>query len=170
MVKPIKFKIGRGKQEDLPPKYIDGFIWFATDTGKLFIDAPVNGTLQRTLINPEVDWSQITNKPENIVKIFYNTKEGWNSQAGLIGQANALYVYTNASEEDGKNIPSFKIGDGSSYLIDIPFIASANIKALEDHTHDMTIHVSQADRLRWDNKVRAYHSEVDEENLVFTTN
>ena len=136
MIKPIKFKVGRGKQEDLPPKYIDGFIWFATDTGKLYIDAPVNGTLERILINPEADWSQIINKPENLAKIFYNTKEGWNSQPELIAERNALYIYTNASEEDGKNIPD----------------------------------VAEADRIRWDNKVRAYHSTVDEENLVFTTN
>ena len=40
MIKPVKFKVGRGKQEDLPTKYIDGFIWFTTDTGKLYIDAP----------------------------------------------------------------------------------------------------------------------------------
>lgn len=170
MIKPIKLKVGRGKQEDLPPKYIDGFIWFATDTGKLYIDAPVNGTLERTLINPEVDWSQITNKPENIAKIFYNTKEGWGNQAGLIGEKNALYVYTNASEIDGQNIPDFKIGDGSSYLIDIPFITASAIKTLDDHIKNTTIHVAEADRIRWDNKVRAYHSTVDEENLVFTTN
>lgn len=170
MVKPIKFKVGRGKQEDLPPRYIDGFIWFTTDTGKLYIDAPINGTLQRTLINPEVDWSQITNKPENIAKIFYNTKEGWGNQAGLIGEKDALYIYTNASEEDGKNIPNFKIGDGSSYLIDAPFITDTTMKVLNEHINNDTIHVSAADRERWDNKVRAYHSTVDEENLVFTTN
>lgn len=169
MIKPIKFKVGRGKQEDLPPKYIDGFIWFATDTGKLYIDAPINGTLERTLINPETDWSQITNKPENLTKIFYNTKEGWNNQQGLIAEKNVLYVYTNALEENGKIIPDFKIGDGSSYLIDIPFITATTIEKLNEHINNSTIHISEADRIRWDNKVRAYHSTVDEENLVFTT-
>ena len=143
MIKPIKFKVGRGKQEDLPTKYIDGFIWFAVDTGKLYIDAPINGTLERTLINPDVDWSQLPNHPEDLAQIYYNTKEGWNNQANLIGQKNALYVYTNAREEDGKNIPDFKIGDGSSYLIDSPFITTTLF--------------------------RAYHSTVDEENLIFTT-
>lgn len=170
MMKPVKFKVGRGNQEDLPPKYIDGFIWFATDTGKLYIDAPINGTLERTLVNPDVDWSQIKNRPENLVSIYYNTKEGWNAQRNLIGEKNALYVYTNAVEEDGKNIPNFKVGDGTSYLIDSPFITEVVMKDLTDHINNTTIHVSEADRIRWDNKVRAYHSTVDEENLVFTTN
>ena len=169
MIKPIKFKVGRGNQEDLPPKYIDGFIWFAVDTGKLYIDAPIHGTLERTLINPDVDWSQIENRPEDLAQIYYNTTEGWNSQQGLIGKRNALYIYTDAVEEDGKNIPNFKIGDGSSYLIDSPFITTMVMKDLIDHTSDTTAHVSQSDRERWDNKVRAYHSPVDAENLIFTT-
>lgn len=170
MIKPVKFKVGRGNQEDLPTKYIDGFIWFATDTGKLYIDAPINGTLERTLVNPDLDWNQIKNRPENLTSIYYNTVEGWNAQRDLIGKKDALYVYTNAREEDGKNIPNFKVGDGSSYLIDAPFITETVMKDLTDHINDTTVHISQADRIRWDNKVRAYHSTVDEENLVFTTN
>ncbi len=169
MIKPVKFKVGRGKQENLPTKYIDGFIWFTTDTGKLYIDAPINGTLERTLVNPDVDWTQITNRPENLTKIFYNTVEGWGSQTGLIGEKNALYVYTDALEEDGKNIPNFKIGDGTSYLIDSPFITATVMEELNKHIRDTTVHVSQSDRDRWDNKVRTYRSSVDEENLVFTT-
>ena len=170
MIQSVKFKVGRGKQEDLPIQYIDGFIWFTTDTGKLYIDAPINGTLQRTLINPEVDWSQIDNKPENITSIFYNTVEGWNAQNTLIGRRNALYVYTNASEINGVLIPDLKIGDGTSYLIDSPFLISTPIEQLKAHIRDTTIHVSAEDRARWDNKVRAYHSDIQQETLVLTTN
>ena len=169
MIKPVKFKVGRGKQEDLPTKYIDGFIWFTTDTGKLYIDAPVNGTLERTLINPEIDWSQIQNRPNDLVKIAYNTTEGWNDQLGMIGEANTLYVYTDAFEEDGVLIPNFKIGDGKSYLVDAPFITQTVLEELHNHINDHVIHVSAEDRERWDNKVRTYRSQADGENLVFTT-
>ena len=55
VIKPVKFKIGRGQEHNLPAKYVDGFVWFTTDTGKLYIDAEVSGTLQRTLINTEQD-------------------------------------------------------------------------------------------------------------------
>lgn len=170
MIKPIKFKVGRGKQEDLPIKYIDGFIWFATDTGKLYIDAPVDGTLERTLINPEADWSQIQNKPEDIPSIYYNTVEGWANQSNLIGKRNALYVYTDAYMIDGKVAPDIKIGDGSSYLIDTPYLSSADIrKQLEDHINDNSIHVTAEEKEFWNNKVRAYHSTIQDETIVFTT-
>ena len=169
-VKPVKFKVGRGKAEDIPSRYIDGFIWFTTDTGKLYIDAAINGTLERTLINPDVDWSQINNKPGEIASVFYNTIEGWNAQRDLIAQKGALYVYTNASEVDGVLIPDLKIGDGTSYLIDAPFLTSTTIEQLNAHIRNTEVHVSSEDRIRWNNKVRAYHSTVEEETLVFTTN
>lgn len=169
MVKPVKFKVGRGKQEDLPIRYVNGFVWFTTDTGKLYIDAPVNGTLERTLINPDVDWSQISNKPDEIVSIYYNTVEGWNQQRDLIAQKDALYIYTDASQIDGKNVPAIKIGDGTSYLIDAPFLVSTTTDEMNAHIRNTAIHVSSEDRDRWDNKVRTYYSKVQEETLVFTT-
>lgn len=169
-IKPVRFKIGRGKEENLPSKYIDGFVWFTTDTGRLYIDAQIGGTLQRILVNPELDWSQIKNKPE-IPHIYYNTKEYWDSQLGMVGEKDAMYVYTNASQDSqGKNLPSIKIGDGSAYLIDTPFIDSIMMEELTKHINDTEIHVSAADRARWDNKVRVYSSaQVEDEQIIFTT-
>lgn len=169
-VKPVRFKVGRGTYANLPTKYIDGFVWFTTDTRKLYIDATINGTLERTLINPDLDWSQIDNKPENIASIYYNTVEGWDAQPELVSEKNAMYVYTDAYEENGTLIPSIKIGDGSSYLIDIPFVESKLMEDFNDHIRNTQIHVSEEDRIRWDNKVRAYHSTVEDETIVFTTN
>lgn len=169
-VKPVRFKVGRGTYANLPTRYIDGFIWFTTDTGKLYIDAEVNGTLERILINPDMDWSQIQNKPENIASIYYNTVEGWNAQKNLIAERNAFYIYTDAQEENGVLIPSIKVGDGSSYLVDIPFIGSQAIEEIQNHINNKVIHVSEEDRQRWDNKVRVYHSTVEDETLIFTTN
>lgn len=169
MIKPVKFRVGRGKEEDLPNRYIDGFIWFSTDTGKLYIDATINGTLERTLINPDQDWSQIKNKPD-IPHIYYNTKEYWDAQTNLRTEANAMYVYTNGTQDSqGRNIPYIKIGDGSAYLIDIPFLDNVLLEQLTEHINDTESHVSAEDRARWDNKVRVYTSaQVEDEQIIFT--
>lgn len=59
------------------------------------------------------------NRPE----VFFNTTQGWNSQSGLVGQSNTIYVYTDYKEdEQGRKIAGVKIGDGNAYLIDAPFI------------------------------------------------
>ena len=80
MVKPVKFKVGRGKQEDLPSKIIDGFVWFTTDTKKVYIDATINGALTRTCINPI----------DNIGDIYkhYESKYSFPN----IGEQNYIYV------------------------------------------------------------------------------
>ena len=80
-----------------------------------------------------------------------------------------MYVYTNASQDSqGRNIPYIKIGDGSAYLIDTPFLDNV----LLEHINDTESHVSAEDRIRWDNKVRVYPSPqvVEDEQLIFTTN
>ena len=164
-----KFRVGRGLSEELPSRYIDGFIWFATDTGKLYIDSSRDGIITRTLINPEVDWSQIENKPVNLACIYYNTTAGWNEQITLRSELNAMYVYTDGYVENNVNIPRIKIGDGTSYLIDMPFLDSELISVINEHIADASIHVSMSDREFWNNKVRAYYSDVQNDTLVFTT-
>ena len=82
-----------------------------------------------------------------------------------------MYIYTNAGQSsDGKNLPAIKIGDGAAYLIDTPFIDSIMMEELTKHINDTEIHVSAADRARWDNKVRVYASaQVEDEQIIFTT-
>ena len=105
----------------------------------------------------------------NISSIVSNTTAGWDSQRDLIGKKDVLYVYTDhQAEEDGEGnityIPGCKIGDGKAYLIDLPFLNQVEM----EHIHDLSIHITQAEREFWNNKVRAYYSEVHDDTLVFT--
>lgn len=83
----------------------------------------------------------------------------WNNQPGLTSEKNVLYIYTDyyrkENEETGEvsYAPGLKIGDGSAYLIDLPFITG----------------ITQDDIDNWNRKWRGYLDPGFNENLVFTT-
>lgn len=90
------------------------------------------------------------------VKLEANTKEYWNSQPTLVSTLNKLYIYTNYSQENGHDVPAFKVGDGLAYLIDLPFSYMGNIPAEQIEF--------------WNNKVTAYLDTIQAETLVLTKN
>ena len=64
--------------------------------------------------------------------------------------------------KDAKNIARFKVGDGHTLLVDVPYTDMV----FYDHVNDPIIHITQDEREFWNNKVSCY---AREENLVFTT-
>ncbi len=109
-------------------------------------------------------WSsqKINQMIRNESKIYSDTVEGWGSKPTTVSEKNAVYIYTDALESDGTYIPRIKIGDGSSYVVDLPFLNKLEI----DHINNTAIHVSFDDRLNWDGKIRVY--EHGNETVVFT--
>lgn len=96
---------------------------------------------------------------------LYDTEENWNAQRELIAAKGAIYVYSNHDITDqGKYIPGIKVGDGSSYLIDMPFIDDKYAK----HIADTIIHVSTDDREYWGDKVTCDIDPLRQNTLVFT--
>lgn len=95
-----------------------------------------------------------------------DTKENWDAQTTLIAEENIVYVYSNQYTVDGASIPGFKIGDGTSYLIDMPF----NDDVMSRHVADSVIHISSTDRTFWNDKVTCYLDADNLENLVFSKN
>ena len=97
--------------------------------------------------------------PETIAsKIYYDTTEMWNSQNNLVAQKGHIYIYKDYRSivnDDGSitTIPSMKIGDGTSYLIDLPFIDG----------------ITQEDREFWNNKVSIIEATAVDGTLTFTT-
>lgn len=151
----VIFKAFRGKAEEMPVARHDGYIYYTTDEGKFYIDAANDGIIERRLINPDVTSGAIS-----------KTTAEWNATPALISQKNIFYIYTDYQQtEQGKNIPGIKVGDGTSYLIDLPFVDSMML----DHINNSTIHITAQQRQFWNNKVRCYYSEVENEKVIFTT-
>lgn len=75
--------------------------------------------------------SAIQNIIDNSAHIYYDTTARWNAQSSLISTRAAIYIYSDHRtiivNNETKNVPGIKVGDGVSYLIDIPFIDSGSI-------------------------------------------
>ena len=149
--------------------------------GKVNVTSAVNGGMDKNVRDRLYrNYNLLYNKPMidgvelegdksledlGIERFLYGTVEYWNSYPSLIAQIGSVYVYTDALEVDGELIPNFKIGDGTSYLIDMPFV-SANV---DKHIQDQVRHITAEERAKWNNKVSVSISALDSENLVFTT-
>lgn len=105
--------------------------------------------------------------------IYYDTKENWNAQRSLIAKRKAIYVYSNQFYKDDEvgnrtYIPAIKVGDGMSYLIDMPFVDDDIRIDLMNHISQDGIHVTERDRNFWNNKVSAYVLVNDPERLILS--
>lgn len=97
-------------------------------------------------------------------KIYFGLTQYWNAEATLVGEKNSIYIYTDYQQKDGQNIAGIKVGDGSSYLIDAPFLDVLYL----DHINDSAIHVTAEEKEFWNNKVTAYYSLTDLETMILT--
>ena len=91
--------------------------------------------------------------------ILIGNRESWGADPKLIAEYAVIYVYTDYKEGQ----PGIKIGDGTSYLIDLPFIGATTQEVLE-HIANSNIHVSQQDRQSW------VKTGINGENLILAIN
>lgn len=117
-------------------------------------------------------WKKLKNNLNNKIVYYSKKKSEWDADRDIIAEKDALYIYSDYKtiQKDGKQllIPGLKIGDGVSYLIDIPFVNNLNSEfedLLLDHINNKVIHVSAYDREFWDNKLNL-DLELQDENLI----
>lgn len=117
-------------------------------------------------------WSKIKNITKNNLIYYSKTTQQWNSDISFISQKNVLYLYMDYKtiEKDGSEvfIPGLKIGDGTTYLVDLPFLNDVSDfnQQILDHINNLSIHVSAADRIFWNNKLNLSQLQLDNENLI----
>lgn len=113
----------------------------------------------RTLIQSQVERINTSISALEVSKITYfsDTTTNWAAKTSLVSSAGVFYIYTDYETivQGGKriNVAGVKIGDGTTYVVDLPFVT-----------------VTTEEKQFWNNKVRCYLSSLDTENLVFTTN
>jgi hypothetical protein len=105
--------------------------------------------------------------------VYYDTTANWDAQPHIIAERGAIYIYSDHetivdSVGNIKNVPGVRIGDGTSFLIDLPFVSEHLAAVLLGHITNTEIHVTQAEKEFWNNKVSAYLTGDDMENLVFS--
>lgn len=150
---------------------------------------PLGGSLSIPLQSATVDYNTLVNRPSingvelvgnkssadlNIVS--ENTTSGWNSNPQYLPKRGEICVYTDYTtiqDDMGNDItyPGIKVGDGNSYLIDLPFVGADTryllIQMIRDHEANTTIHITQAEREFWNDKL---NYDVSEEELILTRN
>lgn len=152
-----------------------------------------NGSLSGNLTIPDqratVDYNSIINKPsingvelsgnltsQDLFIVSENTTAGWNSMPQYLPKAGEICIYTDYTtirDDMGNTIvyPGIKIGDGNSYLIDMPFVGAEIrhevLQSLREHERNTTIHITQAEREFWNNKL---NYDVSSEELILTRN
>ena len=124
----------------------------------------------KPIINSVVLEGSLTAKDLGLGRVFYDTKANWNAQPMLVAEQAAVYIYSDymTIEDQAGNqtlVAGIKIGDGTSYLIDIPFITDAATYLIVSHISNAGIHVTQAEKEFWNNKVSAYINHTDAECL-----
>jgi hypothetical protein len=100
-------------------------------------------------------------------QVHYDSTSHWNAQVQLIAKKGHIYVYSDYTEIGGKPVAGFKVGDGTTYLIDLPF-ASGNTTLLTNHVNNNVVHITDEEREFWNNKVTCFVSAVDTDHLIFT--
>ena len=118
--------------------------------------------------------------------IYYDKSENWNAQLDFIGAEGSVYIYSDyrvKTDDNGNEvkIPNIKIGDGTTPLIDRPFLTSEASETIvdtimgeiEERVTESVVPkvitrleneqrlVSAEDRLRWDGKITG---DIDPEN------
>jgi len=88
--------------------------------------------------------------------IIAKTTAQWNATPRLVSHKDTIYVYTDFDEQNGVDIPAIKIGDGTTFVVALPFLAGSAV----------TVTPQQVES--WNNKVTAYQDESDGENLILS--
>ena len=121
-------------------------------------------------------WGKIKHNLNDKMTYYSRTKSDWDSDRTLISEKDVLYIYSDYKviQKDGQKIylPGLKIGDGSSFLIDLPFIndtSDSDIKRLQnlilDHINDKIVHIQPGEREFWNNKLN-YSFDDSNDNLI----
>lgn len=107
----------------------------------------------------------------SIPVILCDTTASWNAHIDYIPPKGAIVAYSDYSIIDGVDIPNFKISDGLAYLIDQPFVGDDVREIINEHIRDTTIHITAAEREKWNNKVSCSLIRLDENEymLAFMT-
>ena len=143
------------------------------------------GELKTIGYNGPLDYSELENKPSinsvvlegaltakdlGLGQVFYDTTANWDAQSSLVAEEGVVYIYSDymTIEDQAGNqttVAGIKIGDGTSYLIDLPYISDAATYLITMHVSNAGMHVSPAEREFWNNKVSAYINHTDAECL-----
>lgn len=103
------------------------------------------------------------------IQIKADITTNWNERTTFIPNKGDIIIYLDKRNVNGVNIPGIKIGDGLAYGIDLPFVGDEIAADLLSHINNTTVHITAAERTKWNNKINC-EDEVTNETLVLFRN
>lgn len=117
-------------------------------------------------------WKKLKNNLNNKIVYYSKKKSEWDADRDIIAEKDVLYIYSDYKtiQKDGKQllVPGLKIGDGMTYLIDMPFVNSTDSgieQLVLDHINNNVIHINATERNFWNNKLN-YSFNEESQNLI----
>lgn len=113
--------------------------------------------------------------------IMIGTSEEWGQHYNYVAPRGTIIIYSDHgtitetvnNTQVTKTVPGIKITDGSTPIIDLPFVgddvAAAIREDLNDHINDNVRHITAAERIKWNNKITC-DDIVLNNNLILTRN
>ena len=143
-------------------------IIYSTDDAHPFSRLKVGDGFTTVINLPFIDAATLNGR-----NIEVDTKENWLRKNNYIPKSGDIIIYLNKDTviENGQNIniPGIKIGDGLAYAIDLPFLGDEIMAQLQEHLNDMVIHITNSERIFWNNKLNCEYN-VEEEVLQLNRN
>lgn len=97
-------------------------------------------------------------------KIYYDTTAHWDEKPDFVPEGGCVVIYSDwGRDPTGRLVAGFKVGDGTTRLLDLPFTD----QMYADHINDTVIHITQQERTDWNNKVTCFYLK-DLERIIFT--
>ena len=87
-------------------------------------------------------------------KVRIDTSDFWNRQTTFIPELGEIIIYADQER-------SYKIGDGTTYLVDLPSFGRMD-PVIVEHLNNTTAHVSEQDRIFWNNKLNCSETVINE--------
>ena len=112
----------------------------------------------------------------NTGRVVTKTTAEWNAETSYIPAAGYICVYsdyTTTTDASGNviNTPALKVGDGTTYIVDLPFMVGTHAQeALDSHINNTAVHITELERTFWNNKVSCSIDSTNPEEIVFSTN
>lgn len=101
------------------------------------------------------------------ISIKADTTTNWNERTTFVPNKSDIIIYLDKRTVNGTIIPGIKVGDGLTYGIDLPFVGDEIAADLLSHINNTTVHITAAERTKWNNKINCEDS-VSNETLILT--
>ena len=92
-----------------------------------------------------------------------DTTENWEQKPTFIPGKGLFIIYidhgTVIREGETVRVPGIKVGDGQTYLVDLPFVGDDWVAILEDHIQNAVIHITQEERHFWNDKLNCKYQD-----------